>query len=152
MTGKNFVFQCKLVVSWFEINFFNCIFLSCHVHVNTVSESTLCSGLNVKERLAQNRHSIWSLSDCKRIQIHNQLVCKWTLIHLAKLVWLNGWLFVYELTGCGFKSYCSNLNFLNIYQSSKFQVFMETNGSFPYSFVVSKLHLETNGSWFEFNW
>ena len=117
-----------------------------------VSESTLYSCLNVKELLAQNRHGIWSLSECNRNQIHNHLVCKRTLNHLAKLVWLNGWVFVYKLSGCGFKSYCSNLNFLNIYQSSKFQVFRETNGPFPYSFVVSNLHLETNGSWFESNW
>ena len=26
-------------------------------------------------------------------------------------VWLNGWVFVYELSGCGFKSCCSHLNF-----------------------------------------
>ena len=26
-------------------------------------------------------------------------------------VWLNGWVFVYELNGCGFESRCSNLNF-----------------------------------------
>ena len=27
------------------------------------------------------------------------------------LVWLNGWVFVYELCGCGFESSCSHLNF-----------------------------------------
>ena len=26
-------------------------------------------------------------------------------------VWLNGWVFVYELSGCGFKSSCNHLNF-----------------------------------------
>ena len=26
-------------------------------------------------------------------------------------VWLNGWVFVYELNGCGFESSCSHLNF-----------------------------------------
>ena len=26
-------------------------------------------------------------------------------------VWLNGWEFVYELSGCGFQSCCSHLNF-----------------------------------------
>ena len=26
-------------------------------------------------------------------------------------VWLNGWVFVYELNGCGFESRCSHLNF-----------------------------------------
>ena len=25
--------------------------------------------------------------------------------------WLNGWVFVYELSGCGFESHCSHLNF-----------------------------------------
>ena len=25
-------------------------------------------------------------------------------------VWLNGWVFVYKLTGCGFASSCSHLN------------------------------------------
>ena len=109
------------------------------------SESTLYSCLNVNELLAQNRHGIWSLSGCNRTQIHNHLVCKRTLNHLAKLVWLNGWVFICELSVWGFKYCCSHLNFLNIYQASKFQVFMETNGSFSYSFVVSNLHLETNG-------
>ena len=109
------------------------------------SEFTLYSCLNVNELLAQNRYGIWSLSGCNRTQIHNHLVCKRTLNHLAKLVWLNGWVFIYELSVCGFKCCCSHLNFLNIYQASKFQVFMETNGSFSYSFVVSNLHLETNG-------
>ena len=26
-------------------------------------------------------------------------------------VWLNGWVFVYDLSGCGFESSCSHLNF-----------------------------------------
>ena len=32
----------------------------------------------------------------------------------SSIIWpasLNGWVFVYELIGCGFKSSCSNLNF-----------------------------------------
>ena len=132
-------------VYWLQVglNSFSCIFLSCHVHVS--------EWMNVKEPLAQNRHGIWSLGDCNRTQVHNHLVCKWTLNHLATLVRLNGWVFVYEVSGCGFKSRCSLLNFLNIYQASKFQVFTKINGSFPYSFEVSNLHLETDGSWFESN-
>ena len=27
-------------------------------------------------------------------------------------VWLNGWVFVYEISGCGFESHCSHLNFI----------------------------------------
>ena len=29
-------------------------------------------------------------------------------------VWLNGWLFVYQLSGCGFESRCCHLNVCNI--------------------------------------
>ena len=30
---------------------------------------------------------------------------------IIRPVWLNGWVFVYELSGCGFKSRCCHLNF-----------------------------------------
>ena len=45
----------------------------------------------------------WILSDCNWTQTHNHLV--------RKLKMLNGSVFVYELTGCGFESSCSHLNF-----------------------------------------
>ena len=48
------------------------------------------------------------LSDCNWTRTHNYLVHKRTLNHLAKLV--NGWVFVYELSGCRFESSCSHLN------------------------------------------
>ena len=50
-----------------------------------------------------------SVSDSNRIWTHNHLLCKWTLNHLTKLA-LNGWVFVYNLSGCGFKSRCCHLN------------------------------------------
>ena len=50
------------------------------------SESSLYIYLNVKEHLAQNRHSIWSLSDCNGTRTHNNLVGKQTLNHLVYLV------------------------------------------------------------------
>ena len=68
---------------------------SCHFTYVFQSECTL---------LARNRHKIWSLNDCNWTRIQNHLVCKWTLK-------LNGWVFIYELSGCGFESYCSHLNF-----------------------------------------
>ena len=40
--------------------------------------------------LAQNRRDIWGLSDCNGTR--------------------NGWVFVYELNGCGFESRCNHLN------------------------------------------
>ena len=45
-----------------------------------------CSGLNVKEPLAQNTRDIWRLSDCNGMRICNHLVCKRKLNHLGKLV------------------------------------------------------------------
>ena len=42
-----------------------------------------------------------TLSDCNGAQTHNHLVRKWAL---------NGWVFIYELSGCGFESPCSHLN------------------------------------------
>ena len=45
--------------------------------------------LNVKELLARSKRHIWSLNDNKT-QTHNNLVCKWTLNHFAKLAkWLS---------------------------------------------------------------
>ena len=93
---------------------------SCHVTYAFQSESTLYICLDVKELLARSRREIWSLSDCNLTRTHNHLVHKWTLNHLAKLAkwlscvvntYLNGWVFVYELSGCGFESSCSHLNF-----------------------------------------
>ena len=64
---------------------------------------TVC--LNVKELLARSRRHIRSLSDSNGIRTSNHLVCKWTLTDLAKLVsLLNGWVFVYKVSGCGFES------------------------------------------------
>ena len=58
----------------------------CYYHVTYAfpSESTLYTCLNVKERFAQNRRNIWSLSGSNRIATHNHLVCKQSLNHLAK--------------------------------------------------------------------
>ena len=43
---------------------------------------------------------------CNWTRTQNHLVCKWTLN-----LWPNGWVFVYKLSGSGFKSGCSHLNF-----------------------------------------
>ena len=63
-----------------------------HVRYAFQSESIFYNScLTIKELLAWNRHNIWSLSDSN-----------WS-------VWLNGWAFVCELSGCGFESCCSHL-------------------------------------------
>ena len=64
----------------------------CYYHITYVfqGESTLYNFLNFKEIFAWNRRDIWSLSDSNEIRIQNNLVCKRTLNHLAKLAkWLH---------------------------------------------------------------
>ena len=86
------------------------LYVLCHVTYMFQSGPTLFSCLNVKELLAQSRCRIWSLGDCNWTWTHNHLVHKRTLNHLAKLgpVWLNGWVLLYELSGCGFEYSCSH--------------------------------------------
>ena len=48
-------------------------------------------------------------SDCNGIQTNNYLLCKRKLIHLTKQIWLNSWMFVYELDGFGFEFRCSHV-------------------------------------------
>ena len=88
---------------------------SIRLHVITISRTRfrvnphaiVC--LNVKEHLARSRRLFWNSNDSNQIQTLNHLVRKRTLNHLAKLIWLNGWVFVNELSGCRFKSRCCHL-------------------------------------------
>ena len=73
---------------------------SCHVRYVLQSESMLYSCLNMKELLARSWRKIWSLSDCNWTRTQNHLFLK-----------INGWEFVYKLSGSGFNSSCSHLNF-----------------------------------------
>ena len=106
--------RCQITVSYY------------HVTYALQSESTLYSCLNVKELLARNRRDIWSLSGSNGVRSHNHLVCKWTLNHLTEWLfeqmesnfdywvnlsnWVNGWVFVYQLSGCSFHSRCCHLD------------------------------------------
>ena len=48
----------------------------------------LCSCVNIKEILAQNRRNIWRVSKCKGIWTHNYLVRKRALILLFPFFWI----------------------------------------------------------------
>ena len=83
---------------------------SYHVTYAFQSESTRYNFLNVKELLAWNRRDIWKLSDCNGTRMHRtDKYSQHSLI--IWLVWLNGWVLVYELSGCEFESRCCHLNF-----------------------------------------
>ena len=86
-------------------------FTVCSYHATYAfqSESTLYSYLNVKELLARNQRDIWSLSDCNGTRMHR--TGKYSQhSSIIWLVWVNGWVLVYELSGCGFDSRCCHLN------------------------------------------
>ena len=59
----------------------------CYYHFTYafLSESKLCSYLNVKHFLAWNRRGIWNLSDSYGIRTHNHIICKRTFNYLPKL-------------------------------------------------------------------
>ena len=80
---------------------------SCRVNPHSI----VC--VSVKELIAQSMCHIWNLRDSNTIRIHNHLVGKRTLSHLAKLASLaKCWVSVYELTGCGFESRSCQLDFV----------------------------------------
>ena len=86
---------------------------------------------------------IRKLSDINGIGTHNHLVRKQTLDHLAKLVWLNGRVFIYVLSGCGFESRCCHLNFR--YRASFEQGFPWHSGNYRV-----QIHYETR-TWHDNN-
>ena len=120
----------------YKMNFLNQTICSYHITYAFQSESTLYSCLNVKELLARSRREIWSLSDCN-----------WTRTH--KQVWLNGWVFVYEPSGCGFESSFRHLNFPIRHRSSrlyqrnlKLELFAKTvNGFIKMLFFFGKIFI-----------
>ena len=89
--------------------------IKCIVTYTYQSESTLYSCLNVKELLAQNMRDIWILSDSNEIRSHNQHSHSQ---HSSIIwpVWLNGWVFVYELSGRGFESRCCNYKAITLFK------------------------------------
>ena len=83
-----------------KIKTFNCMFLSCHIQWIYSLQLP-----NDKDLVAWSRCNVWSLSDFKKIQIHNHVVQKLVLNHLARLV----------VCSCGFESHYSHLkNVLHI--------------------------------------
>ena len=100
--------------------------------------------LNVKDLLARSRRHIWSLSDSNVIRIHNQIVRKWTFNYLAKLawsVWLNGKVYVYELSDCGFESRCHIKSVFIIYPSRGLSKYIKLR-CWPLTFTLYKAFLK----------
>ena len=84
-----------------------CIFLSCHIRVSEWIYTLYF-------------YTLWSLSDCNGTQTHmiqhdnSQMRCTDQYSQHSSIiwpVWLNDWVFVHELSGCGFHSRYSHLEF-----------------------------------------
>ena len=73
-------------------------------HLSELSENPFC--ITCIELAVWNA-AFFSVSDCNWTRTHDHLTRKRTFYP----VWLNDWVFVYELSGCGFESSCSYLNF-----------------------------------------
>ena len=84
-TGQMLELYCEYV----SVGAFDCLLLSCQV------------------RFRVNLHSIVAWMS------RNFLLEAGTISEVSIIwpVWLNGWVFVYELSGCGFESHCCHLNF-----------------------------------------
>ena len=133
--------------AWVQAKWNSLTVCSYHVTYAFQSGSTLYSCLNVKELLAPNRHEIWKLSDCNWTRTQKHLVCDMTRTcsqmhgtdkyseHSSIIwpVWLNGWVFGYELSGSGFESKCRSENhFGTSFSLVKFtEVRFQTAVSFP---------------------
>ena len=82
----------------------------CYYHVTYAfqSEYTLCSSLNVKERLPRNRCDIWSLSEYRTDKYSQRKLVIWP-------VWQNDWVFVCKLSDCRFEYRCCHILCLNAF-------------------------------------
>ena len=105
-----------------------CIWL----HVVIISLTSFSVSLHSLVLKLQIEYLLWSSSSLTFSQIiecrftlkleHDMIITCSQMHHTDKYfhhssilwsVWLKGWVFVYELCGCGFKSCCSQLNFKN---------------------------------------
>ena len=119
------------VVSTYLYGAFDCMFLSCHVRVSEWIHTLYlpeCQGTPCSKQAWNLKFKIWSFLDIQaNIECWFTLkrVCDMTRTHsqmhrtdkysqhssIIWPVWLIGWVFVYDLSGCGFESSCSHLNF-----------------------------------------
>ena len=97
------------VVSTYLYSAFDCI-VACHLNFRFLAcsykkfldiQATIKCGFTLKR--VRDMIRTYSQMHCTdKCSQHSSII--W-------LVWLNGWVFVFELSGCGFESICSRLNF-----------------------------------------
>ena len=94
-------------VLFYRLSLIHCSHVTFLTHLETAYQSSqfVCHHLSLSLQRNSNTQTL--------------LVRKRTLNYLAKFnhlaiwpVWLNGWVFVYKRSGCGFESHCSHLNLI----------------------------------------
>ena len=87
----------NFVVSNYLYGVFDCMFLSCHEHIQAYIEC----GFTLK-RVRDMTRTYGQMHCTDKYSQHSSVILP---------VWPNDWMFVYELNGCRFESRCSHLNF-----------------------------------------
>ena len=118
------------VVSTYLYGAFDCMLLSCHVRVSERIHTLQFSWMSRNSLLSLKLQICHLLRARSSLTFRQTIDCRFTLklvrdiitysqTHrtdkysqynsIISLVWLNGWVFVYELSGCGLESRCCHL-------------------------------------------
>ena len=81
-SGQTGLFKTiELRLEYLSVQCNECMFLSCHIHVQ--SQTALCNCLDVNKLIARNRHDILNLSDWHGTRTQNHLIRKLTFNHIV---------------------------------------------------------------------
>ena len=99
------------VVSIYLYSAFDCMFLSCHVRVSEWIHTSSKEFLDIQANI-ESGFTLKRVRDMTRTYSQMHRTDKYSQpSSIIWPVWLKSWVFVYELSGCGFESSCSHLNF-----------------------------------------
>ena len=117
VVNSRLCFHLRLIYDFFNPTNTCLLFLKNHkwnvnesigVHLQPLEKKS-CSTFSSIFNSTLNYSAKQILSESNKIRIHNHLVQKQTSI--IQPIWLNDWVIVYEVSGCGFNSRYCHLNF-----------------------------------------
>ena len=137
----NHLAKLTSLIKWLSV-FFKlsvCVFESCCSLLNF--RYCTCSKQGVPRHSGNCKVQRHSKRVCDMIRTHRQMhhIDKYSakLNHLTKILWrpvgLNGWVLIYESSGCVFESHCSHLNFR--YHAYSEQRFLNIQGTTDFRFT-----------------
>ena len=109
-----FVMKYLVKISWFYMSnlFRNLLLLCCYAHYFRENPHSSSKGFLDIQTTIECGFTLKRVRDMTRTYSQMHRTDKYSE-HSSIIwpVWLNGWVFVYELSGCRFDSSCSHLNF-----------------------------------------